>query len=189
MASYGIHFAIVEEYLKLHQENRAEFIKGTIDVDLAIDKIKSHYTGITNHDNLIEFLNQKVVLANYVKENEINTSYDRGYFLHLLTDYYFYTTFFDKEWLQSINYSEFKQILYNEYPVLNPLLKSTYKIQYPEIIEKYDFQLNGENKILTEEKIKDFINKMSLLNIKELYSFIKNTFSNTMDIIKSENKL
>ncbi len=185
MASFGIHLAIAEEYLKCHpKENRQEFIKGTIDVDLATDKIKSHYTGTTNHDNLIEFLNKKVVLEDYVSENEISTSYDRGYFLHLLTDYYFYTTFFDREWLESIDYHQFKQILYQEYPVLTHFINSTFKIEYPDIIEKYNYQINGVNKILTETKVNRFIQKIANLNIENIYAFIKNK-----QISSSENNL
>ena len=45
MASFMIHLAAANEYLKNHDiDNKEDFILGVLAVDLAQDRIKSHYT-------------------------------------------------------------------------------------------------------------------------------------------------
>lgn len=130
MASYAIHLAISELYLKKHSdENYEDFITGTIDVDDTEDRIKSHYTGNTDKSNLKRFLTQKVLLDNYVKANSIQTSYDRGYFLHLLTDYYFYNGYFNEEWIINTEYPEFKRSEFYKIYLQFPLLEN-FKIRF-----------------------------------------------------------
>lgn len=169
MASYGIHLAIANKYLDKHpEENKNEFIQGTIAVDLAKDKIKSHYTGTTDHSDLRNFLNQKVVLSGYVKEKKLNSSYERGYFQHLITDYYFYTEFFNKNWIESVDYTEFKRVMYHDYSALNNYLIQKYGVQYPSTIENFE-SIEEEPEIIKEDAIDKFIEKMSEINLEQIY--------------------
>ena len=83
MAGYVIHLAVAEEYLRNHKDNKEdynEFIEGVIYPDSVKDKSETHYGEISNDANLYEFLQDK----------NIDNSFNRGYFLHLLTDYLFY---------------------------------------------------------------------------------------------------
>ena len=170
MASYGIHLAIANKYLEKHpKENLNEFIQGTIAVDLTKDKIKSHYSGTTDHSDLINFLNQKVVLSDYVKEKKLNSSYERGYFQHLITDYYFYTDFLDKNWIESVDYTKFKRVMYHDYSALNNYLIKKYGIQYPSSIIGFLDNIEEEPEILEECAIDKFIEKMSELNLEQIY--------------------
>ena len=85
MAGYVVHLAVAEEYLKSHPEEQyEEFIQGVIFPDSVTPKSITHYGKSSAYTNLGEFL----------KENDINNSYKRGYFLHLLTDYLFYNYYF-----------------------------------------------------------------------------------------------
>ena len=176
MAGYGIHLAIVNKYLEKHpKENKNEFIQGTIDVDLAEDNIKSHYTGTTDHSDLMNFLSQKVVLSGYVKERNLNSSYERGYFLHLVTDYYFYTEFFDENWIKSVDYTEFKRILYHDYSALNSFFIQRYRVKYPlSVVGKIDSN-QDEPEIIKEYAIDKFIEKMSKIDLEQIYLEV-NTF-------------
>ena len=175
MASYAIHLAISELYLKKHSDEKYDdFINGTIDVDCAIDKIKSHFTGNTDKSDLKRFLTQKVILADYVKSNTIDTSYDRGYFLHLLTDYYFYNSYFDDSWIESTEYLEFKRVLYHDYHILNGYLTQKYKLQYPSRLKEADYSATeGTPEVLTPESIDLFISFMSKLDIDKIYVMIQ----------------
>ena len=175
MASYAIHLAISELYLKKHSdENYDDFINGTIDVDDTDDKIKSHFTGNTDKSNLKRFLTQKVILADYVKSNKINTSYDRGYFLHLLTDYYFYNCYFDDSWIDSTEYLEFKRVLYHDYHILNGYLTRKYKLHYPSRLKESDYSVtDGIPEVLSTESIDQFISFMSKLDLDKIYSMIQ----------------
>lgn len=175
MASYAIHLAISELYLKKHSDEKYEdFINGTIDVDCAADRIKSHFTGNTDKSNLKRFLTQKVILFNYVKSNRIDTSYDRGYFLHLLTDYYFYNCYFDDSWIDSTEYLKFKRVLYHDYHILNGYLTQKYKLQYPSRLKESDYSAtDGIPEVLATESIDRFISFMSELDIDKIYSMIQ----------------
>lgn len=94
MASYTMHFAISKMYLENHPNerqksnfNEMDFYEGTIDPDLTTDKGTSHYGTHAAWANAREYLK--------ANENNIETSYKRGYFLHLLTDYLFYHKLID----------------------------------------------------------------------------------------------
>ena len=82
MPGYVVHIVIAQEYLKKHcdKEQKEEFINGVIAPDLEEVKSKTHYGKSPAYTNLLEFL----------KSNEIESSFKRGYFLHLVTDYLFY---------------------------------------------------------------------------------------------------
>ena len=89
MAGYVIHLAVAEEYLKKHKERQEEyneFINGVIFPDSIKDKLTTHYGEKSSVSNLYEFL----------KVNKIETSFKRGYFLHILTDYLFYNKYVDR---------------------------------------------------------------------------------------------
>ena len=62
-----------------------EFIKGVVFPDGVKDKSLTHYGSGSSKVNLVEFLNEK----------KLNNSFNRGYFLHLYTDYLFYNKYND----------------------------------------------------------------------------------------------
>ena len=134
MAGYVIHLAIAEEYLRKHKdikEDYEEFIKGVIYPDSVTDKSLTHY-GIKS---------SKVILKDFLQDNEINNSYMRGYFLHLITDYLFYNKYLEK----------FSKDIYNDYDILNKRLIEKYNVVLPENVQNNVFYKEGETKILTME--------------------------------------
>jgi len=71
MASYIIHLAAANEYLKRHNiENKDDFILGVLSVDLKEDRIKSHYTKTTDKSDLLKFLEGKVSLDDYINNKD-----------------------------------------------------------------------------------------------------------------------
>ena len=151
MAGYVIHLAVAEEYLRKHsntEENYDEFINGVIAPDGVTDKSLTHYGEKSS----------KVRLKKYLEENELNTSYDKGYFLHLVTDYLFYS-----------NYINFSKEIYNDYDILNKYLIEKYNVKLPEKVKNKVFFLTGETKVLdlkTAEKVIDEISDLDLLEVK-----------------------
>lgn len=164
MAGYVIHLAVAEEYLKLHPEEQyKEFIEGVIFPDSVTPKSITHYGKSSAYTNLSAFL----------KENNIENSYKRGYFLHLLTDYLFYNYYLE----------EFdKSKMYRDYDILNSKLIEKYKIKLPEEIKDKVFHLEGETQILHFDlacKIIDEVSKLELDEIaKEANSKKWNTYKN-----------
>ena len=174
MASYSIHLAIANEYLKKHlNENKNSFIKGTIDVDDNPNKIKTHYTKTTNTDNLRYFLDNSIILSEYIKEHHLTTSYDKGYFLHLVTDYYFYTKFLDTNWIEKIDFKTYKEVIYHDYQATNNYINQKYKVTYPKRIQKYNISIKEKPIILTYHAIDNFIKEMAAHNLETIYKKIQ----------------
>lgn len=151
MPGYVIHLSVAEEYLKKHdkKENYLEFIEGVIFPDSVTDKSLTHYGPSSSQVNLYNFL----------KEHELNDSFTRGYFLHLLTDYLFYNKY--------INF--FSKDIYNDYDILNKELIKKYDVKLPDKVKKYVFfKENMELKILSYSLIETFIKDVSDMNIDNL---------------------
>ena len=156
MAGYVIHIAIAEQYLNKHKskvENYNEFIKGVIAPDDVTDKSLTHYGANSSKTNLYK----------YLEENEINSSYNRGYFLHLLTDYLFYN-----KYLKDVS-----EDIYNDYDILNLYLIEKYNIKIPEKVKNIVSYKNGNTKILNKELVDLLINEISNLNIDDIVTEIK----------------
>ena len=156
MAGYVIHLAIAEEYLKKHKdvkEDYEEFIKGVIYPDSVTDKSLTHY-GIKT---------SKVILKDFLQDNEINNSYMRGYFLHLITDYLFYNKYLEK----------FSKDIYNDYDILNKRLIEKYNVVLSENVQNNVFYKEEGTKILTMELGIKIIDEISDLNLNAVEKEIR----------------
>ena len=114
MPGYVIHLAVAKEYLKKSKnrnENEEEFINGVIFPDSVKDKAITHYGEKSSKSNLYEFL----------KDKNVNNSFNRGYFLHLLTDYLFYNKYVDR----------MTKDMYNDYDITNKKLIDKYNVELP----------------------------------------------------------
>ena len=148
MAGYVIHLAVAEEYLKKHndiKENYDEFIEGVIYPDSVSDKSLTHYGSKSS----------KVILKDFLKENRIEDSYKKGYFLHLVTDYLFYNKYLDI----------FTKDIYNDYDILNKFLIEKYDVKIPSKVEDKIFDKEGKTKILTKELAGKVIDEISDLDL------------------------
>lgn len=169
MPGFIIHIAIGERYINKHEKeikNKNEFMNGIIapDLDEKMDqitnnKMETHYKMVSNNENHFkEFFQDKNV--------DINKDFWKGYFLHLLTDYYFYNNQFKEETnLITQNGDGF----YKDYDCLNYELIEKYNILIPEKIKKYmQIQKIFEKpKYLTLKKVIDFIEEISSLDLKQ----------------------
>lgn len=180
MASFNIHLAVGKRYIEKTKiiKDEKEFYKGIIDPDLVNDKKESHYTGIQDKNDLLSYLSQKVQLNEYLKNESISSDYQKGVFLHLITDYLFFNNFFDYDYLSNISYSEFFKDLYYSYDITNDYLEEKYKIDYTEFlnqiknnIEKDKKEKNTSNEIRTNilpfDNLDDFIEYVSNIDLEE----------------------
>ena len=141
MASFLTHMVIGQEHLKyFREENEIEFLKGNIDPDYLhisknLDKAKSHY-GKPYNPKLTQKQNfeNKTILLSYLKQNKLDNSYNRGYFLHLISDYYFYNKVIDIGLVENLNNNEVKTIYYDDYTKVQKFLLTKYAPKFlPEI--------------------------------------------------------
>lgn len=156
MAGYVIHIAVAQEYLKKHKnnENYDEFIKGSISPDLIEIKSKTHYGKSPAYTNL----------KNFLSKNTIDTSYKKGFFLHLITDYLFYNYYLD--------YFS-KQYIYDDYDILNKDIINKYNVVLPDVIKNKIFFKEGILKIINFELVCRLIDEVSSMNLEEVEKQIK----------------
>lgn len=156
MPGYVIHLAVAEEYLKKHntkKENYDEFIDGVLAPDGVKDKSITHYGRLSAEANLEKFLN----------EHSIESSFDRGYFLHLLTDYLFYNKYVEV----------FSNDMYNDYDILNKYLIEKYNVELLDKIKDKVFFKEGTLKILNKDLCDKMIKEISDLDIDEVANEVK----------------
>lgn len=151
MPGFVIHLAVAKKQMKLDNiENEEEFIKGVIAPDLLKKQgIESHYgVNIPNPD-------WKKIFENY----DLKTDYNKGFLLHLITDYIFYSEYLD----------EWKAEIYDDYDVLNDILIEKYDLKLPKEIESYVGSQNKPLTILNFNDIITFIETLGNTQIEELY--------------------
>ena len=92
MASLILHEIIGELYCEKNGiSDRENFLSGNIAPDiLPTDKNANHYTSDHNYSIYLDAIKGRVNLTRFCKEDNIDTIYRKGYFLHLVTDYIFY---------------------------------------------------------------------------------------------------
>lgn len=189
MPSFVIHLAVGQEYMRKHPKEIKEkrnFVKGVIAPDLdesftniEKNKAKSHY-GIWGNYNVITQIDK------FLKDKSINTNleYKKGYFLHLLTDHYFYNIDFNNEYLQI---QKNKDNFYFDYDCLNRELIKKYQLDEYSMkdIKKFINFIEDKPKYLEFDKIVKFIDKMSSFSIDEKMKIIE---ENGMEGINNEHK-
>lgn len=190
MPGFNIHLAVGKRYLeKIKLDKRDDvrderaFCEGILAPDLVENKKITHYTGNTNTNDLEKYLEDKVRLTLFLKENKVDTDFEKGVFLHLLTDRLFFTEFFDKEYINNINYDDFVNCLYYSYESTNEylykkydidlsvygdrLIKNIEKNKKEKKIENSPEQIKKRKQIFTVEELDKFIEKISDIDLKE----------------------
>lgn len=144
-----IHLAVGKVYLKNNKiENKKDFEKGIIEPDRKEDKVKSHYGPYSSQPDLNAF----------VSTNELTSSYEEGYFLHLVTDYLFYNKLI-KRWDATI---------YEDYDKLNEKIKNRYEIEIPKEIQEIVQFKTGKLSLLKEEELYKFIDAVGKINLRQI---------------------
>lgn len=188
MASFSIHLAVGKRYFEKSNtiKNCKEFYKGVIAPDLVDDKSTTHYCRVQDENNLLVFLPERVRLDKYLKNNSIETDYQKGVFLHLITDHLFYNNFFDSEYLKNIHGEEFWKDLYYSYDITDQYLGDKYQIDYTDFLNQVKDSIKKSKKAnnITDEKRNNILPLTKLDNFIEYVSDI--SLENYKDkIIKS----
>ena len=187
MASFSMHLAIAKLYLEKHpEEDVDEFIKGSIEPDLVPynEKGRTHYGLHAAWSNP----------AKYLQENgrSIENSRKRGYFLHLVTDYWFYHVLTNideivtKQNLKEVatkqnvdelvakpNIAEWIKNQRNDFSILEGEIEDKYEIQdyidkLPENVKKVMTRAEGELKIFERESLFKFLEDVPQIVLDKL---------------------
>lgn len=166
MAGYIIHLAVGEEFLRLHPkeiENYEQFIEGIIYPDSVKDKSLTHYGPKSSKVNLKAFFDERDILDDF----------NKGYFVHLVTDYLFYNKFLE---VFSSKY------IYTDYDVLNKDLEKEFKVKIPDKIKDKVYYKEGKTTILNLEKVKEFISETAKYNLDDIKKAVLNNDVNWLEI-------
>lgn len=184
MANAVVHLAIAKKYmLKNRIKNQKDFIKGTLYPDAYFDNDKSHYTDLDRKPDLLNHVRGKVNLYKFLKEHSLCDDFEKGWFLHLVTDYLFFLECFEESYLQSLSYKDFCKELYFAYDCLNTEIAELYNItieDYQDYPSEYYPGIPYQKCILPKEMIVKFIDRVSSINLEE---YIKKIKENKQNII------
>ena len=182
MASALIHLAIGMKHINIFEiENKKEFLDGCIAPDIIglqgkEQKYKAHYS--EERDNITtvkEMFASKTNLYNFLKENDINSDYNKGYFLHLIGDYYFFNYFLYKPELEDRKIS-FKEI-YKDYERVAKKVREKYNVDDSNT-PWHNKSEEGNPIYFTLNGIFDFIEKCGKIELNELKNTILNAGEN-----------
>ena len=193
MASAVIHLCVAKEVNKYLKMDEKEILLGSIapDISKQVGETKeiSHFLDHTNEDDIP---NIDRFLAKYRKD--LNKPFEMGYFIHLLTDKYWFRDYiyqFIERYTRDSNkkkltYSAIKNIIYDDYTNINIDLIDKYELSldifsneivYPESniteipMDSIDLLIEKMGQIIaasTEEKT-------FLFDTKDIEIFIANT--------------
>jgi len=151
LPSFNIHIAVGNMYQKNNEiRNEVEFFKGIVEPDMVNDKVLTHFSGEVDKDSVIRSLERKINLVKFLDNHSILNDYNKGWFLHLITDYLFYNYFLDRDYLKNVTHKEFSHDIYNSYDDVNNYLKEKYNPVYPS--EEVDLYINKNRERLSSDK-------------------------------------
>jgi hypothetical protein len=193
MASAVIHLCVAKEINKYLKMDENYLLLGSIapDISKQIGETKeiSHFLDHTNEDDIP---NIDRFLSKY--KNELNNPFEMGYFIHLLTDKYWFRDYvykFIERYTQDqvkkkITYTAIKDLIYNDYTNLNITLIDKHSLSldlfYNEIplpkskimeipVDKLDILIDKMGIIIEESKEE----KTFIFDCTDIEEFIKNT--------------
>ena len=114
-----------------------------------------------------------VNLKSFFEERDIKKDFDKGYFLHLVTDYLFYNKFLEK-------FS--KKGIHEEYDVINAELENEFKVKIPKKIKDRVFYKEGKTEILDLQNIIKFIKDVAKYDLEEIKTAVINGDENRLKI-------
>lgn len=193
MASAIIHLCVAKEVNKYLNMDEKELLLGSIapDISKQIGETKeiSHFLDHTNEDDIP---NIDRFLAKYQKD--LNNPFDMGYFIHLLTDKYWFRDYIyqyisrytKNETKKKITYTAIRDIIYNDYTNINIDLIDKYNLSLD--LFYTEFQEPKTNiKEIPIDKLNILIDKMGIIieesteeknfifDIKDIEVFISNS--------------
>jgi len=175
MASIAMHMAIALEYRKNNKiVDFLEFMRGVKFPDLdgnqkRSNKSKTHYeTSRRDETSSVKdlFVN-KINLYEFLIKNKLFSDYEKGYFLHLVTDYFFFNLFIIKDCKTHEEYEKYFNIIYSDYDKINKDLEITYGIDNSDT-PWFNSYLDGEPETFSREDLHKFIKFCSKINLETL---------------------
>ena len=113
-------------------------------------------------------MKKKVDFNLFFQSNNINTSFLRAYFLHLICDHCFLGGYIKNKRVEELPLNEAIKIGINDYNLITPIIISKYDLEVPnEIKDIISGEGIGNLEILNEDIVYQFIDDMANLNLED----------------------
>lgn len=180
MASLMIHQVIGEEYLKRHQvDDPFLFLSGNLAPDLITDKKMSHYSTKCRNYTYTQSIENKVNLDWFCRDCNINTSFNQGYFLHLLTDkLYFGEYMLNNPKYRAIENEDqlyIQSVLYRDYHRNNKYLMEKYPRMWKNLLPQIALETRDDidnMEMLDNKDIDEIIDVCANINLQNAFDFL-----------------
>lgn len=193
MASAIIHLCVAKEVNKYLKMNEDDLLLGAIapDISKQIGQTKeiSHFLDYSNEDDIP---NIDRFLTKY--RSELNKPFEMGYFIHLLTDKYWFRDYvyqyierYTKNTLKKkVTYTAIRDVIYNDYTNINIDLIDQYNLSLKLFYNEFKPPITKLNEIPVD-KLDILIEKMGLIieesknektfmfDVSDICLFISNT--------------
>ena len=189
MASLMIHQIVGEEYCKRHNvQSEYMFLNGNLIPDLVKDKKPTHFSARCRNRTYTESIENKVDLQAFCEHVDIGSSFNKGLFLHLITD----QVFFYKYLLNNPKYREvefenqlyIQEMLYRDYHRNNLYLMKKYPHTILSLLPDFAKTTRDDidnMEILSHEAIDEIIDMCASIDLEQAYA---NIVQLTKDIIE-----
>ena len=187
MPCLSIHLAVAKKYLEKHkEENYEDFILGSIAPDIELKNVNNYINGEFTDKNsrhfgynfktedIVLYMKKKVGFKPFFEKNDINTSFLRGYFLHLICDFYFFEEYGKSDKIKDMSFKELVETVYNDYDLITEKLLKDYELDIPDQIKDIlNRKGTGSIKIIDEDSVYRFIDRMSKLDLNKEKDILK----------------
>lgn len=179
MASLMIHMLIGQEYCKKHKvADEQAFLQGNIAPDLAKDKRITHFSKRVSNKTYTESIKNKINLGAFCDcVNNIDRDFDRGVFLHLLTDYFFFNSYLlgcpGYKKIENRPQLEIQDFIYRDYHCINFWIMNEYEDIKLDMLPKDTIETDsGKMNVMSIKGIKKLVEFCSNLDLDKLYETI-----------------
>lgn len=172
MPSMAVHLAVGAEFLKYNKtKDKKSFRQGILKPDLLglisqEQKEIAHYTDKkTPNMTLKERCQTKVNLLRYLQDKKIDSDFELGYYVHLVTDFYFFNYFLFSPNHKKINEPNVDlSELYVDYEKIAKDMEIRFNVDNSDTpwAGKY---AEGEPVFFSKNEIFEFVEKCSKLNV------------------------
>ena len=190
MASLMIHQIVGEEYCKRHNvASEYMFLNGNLVPDLVKDKKPTHFSARCRNRSYTESIENKVNLQAFCEQIDIESSFNKGFFLHLITD----QVFFYKYLLNNPNYREIEyedqlyiqEILYRDYHRNNLYLMRKHPQAILSLLPDFAKVTRDDvdsMEILSNQAIDDIIEMCANVDLEKAYETIVKMTQDTIEM-------
>ena len=195
MASIFVHLAVAKRYIEKNPKKFAgtcvrDFYDGNVLPDLVHgDKDTTHFGRRDETKDLVKRFSEKIGLAKFLEQTNLDNCVERGKLLHLYTDWEYYNSFLPRDYVRAIDLDTFlsehvytfrahKDYLIRKYGLSSEMTSVSERLE--EMFERW--RKDHDERGVSDESVKILFNETAL------DEFIERISSVDLDVIAIDNR-